>query len=525
MPSASELPSGTVTFLFTDIEGSTQLLRQLGRERYGALLSRHNELFRSAFEGHGGIEVSRQGDGFFAVFRSAGSAVAAAAQAQRALASEQWPEAASVRVRMGLHTGEAALGDAGYVGFAIHLAAHVGAAAHGGQMLLTSTIGKIVEHELPAGGRLRDLGERSLKGIEPRERLYALELDDVPGTVSARPPLVEVRSPAPLLERDADLAALRALLDAARDGNGRLAAIEGSAGIGKTRLLAEARAIAAGMGLRVLSARGGELEQEFAFGLVRQLFEPLLATASTEERAELFAGAAGLSAPLFGEAGLAETPAAGDISFAMLHGLYWLAANAALAQPSLLVVDDLHWADDPSLRWFGYLARRLEGLPVLVLVAMRPPEQSRAPALLTEFVADPLAVVIRPGVLAQESTVILARELLHLDPDPEFRCGLADGLGRQPALRRCSARRCCSRAHLSHGRASVAGARAWPGRGIARDCLAHRPPPQRRGRTGAGCGRSRRRKRAPPGRYVRRVGGDRCRPGGDRSRPGWPSPP
>src|SRR6266566_3069508 len=183
MPAASELPGGTVTFLFTDIEGSTRLLKQLGRERYGELLGRHNELLRSVFEEDGGIEVDRQGDAFFAVFRSAGSAVAAAAEAQRVFAREMWPHEALVRVRMGLNTGEAALGDGGYVGLAIHLAARVGAAARGGQVLVTSTVATIVEHDLPAGGQLRDLGERLLKGLERPERLYALELDDLPGTV------------------------------------------------------------------------------------------------------------------------------------------------------------------------------------------------------------------------------------------------------------------------------------------------------------------------------------------------------
>src|SRR5438067_897343 len=269
MPAAPELPGGTVTFLFTDIEGSTRLLEQRGRERYGELLARHNELLRSAFASNDGIEVDRNGDAFFAVFRSAGAAVRAAADAQRALAAEHWPAGAPVRVRMGLHTGEASVGEGGYVGFAIHLAAHVGAAARGGQTLLTSTVAKIVEHELPTGGRLRDLGERSLKRLERPERLYALELADLPHTVSPdpTPARVDGRRAAPLLERDADLAALRALLDAARGGNGTLAVIEGSAGIGKTRLLGETRAIGAQMGLRVLSARGGELEREFAFGL------------------------------------------------------------------------------------------------------------------------------------------------------------------------------------------------------------------------------------------------------------------
>src|SRR5438067_7353831 len=415
MPAAPELPGGTVTFLFTDIEGSTRLLEQRGRERYGELLARHNELLRSAFASNDGIEVDRNGDAFFAVFRSAGAAVRAAADAQRALAAEHWPAGAPVRVRMGLHTGEASVGEGGYVGFAIHLAAHVGAAARGGQTLLTSTVAKIVEHELPTGGRLRDLGERSLKRLERPERLYALELADLPHTVSPdpTPARVDGRRAAPLLERDADLAALRALLDAARDGNGTLAVIEGSAGIGKTRLLGETRAIGAQMGLRVLSARGGELEREYAFGLVRQLFEPLLATASVEERAELFAGAAGLAAPLFGtalfgESGLGEAPATGDVPFAILHGLYWLAANAALSEPTLLLVDDLHWGDAPSLHWLTFMARRLEGLPLMLAVGSRPPEQSDHRALVTELLTDSAAVVLRPPTPGPEPVAILA---------------------------------------------------------------------------------------------------------------------
>lgn len=235
------------------------------------------------------------------------------------------------------------------------------------------------------------------------------------------------RPPAPLLERDADLAALRALVDAARDGNGRLAMIEGSAGIGKTRLLAETRATGERLGLRVLYARGGELEREFAFGIVRQLFEPLLAIAA-DQREELLAGAAGLAAPLFDREELTEA-GAGDLSFAVLHGLYWLAANIALAQPTLLVVDDLHWADQPSLRWLSYLARRLEGLPLMVAAGTRPPKQGPDAAVLLELVADPATVVVKPGLLGLESVAILGRDAFGTDPDPEFcaECHLATG--------------------------------------------------------------------------------------------------
>src|SRR5919198_2042097 len=132
-----ELPAGTVTFLFSDIEGSTRLLKRLGRERYRELLAAHDRVLRSAFAEHGGVEVDRQGDSFFAVFRSADAAVAAAAQVQRALVAEPWPEGATVRVRIGVHTGEAAVGEDGYVGFAVHQAARIGAAAHGGQILLS----------------------------------------------------------------------------------------------------------------------------------------------------------------------------------------------------------------------------------------------------------------------------------------------------------------------------------------------------------------------------------------------------
>src|SRR4029453_16070768 len=178
-----------------------------------------------------------------------------------------------------------------------------------------------------------------------------------------------------LLEREVQVAALRALADAARSGGGRFVVIEGTAGIGKTRLLAEARAIAGAAGRRVLAARGGELEGEFAFGIVRQLFEPLLASAAPVLRAELLSGPAALVEPLFGASRLAASEdAAAEGSFALLHGLYWLAANVALHQPTLLAIDDLHWADTPSLRWLLYLTRRLEGVPLLVVAGTRPPE-------------------------------------------------------------------------------------------------------------------------------------------------------
>jgi DNA-binding CsgD family transcriptional regulator len=237
-----------------------------------------------------------------------------------------------------------------------------------------------------------------------------------------------------LLEREAQVAALEALADGARSGGGRFAVIEGSAGIGKTRLLAEARAIAGSAGMRVLAARGGELDGGFAYGIVRQLFEPLLASVSSDLRAELLSGPAALVDPLFGASQLAAShDASAEGSFALLHGLYWLAANVALQQPTLLAIDDLHWADTPSLRWLFYLTRRLEGVPLLVAAGVRPPEgEGRDPTLVAELIADPEAAAIRPEPLGRASIAVLARELYGLEPDDAFSAALATATGGNP---------------------------------------------------------------------------------------------
>ena len=156
----SQLPSGTVTFLFSDIEGSTRLLQQLG-ERWGDALGEHRALLRGAFEDAGGRELEVQGDAFFAVFARARDAVAAAAAAQRALAAHTWPDDVELRVRMGIHTGEPSLGEQGYLGLDVVRAARICAAAHGGQILVSETARALV-----GGDDFRDLGNHRLRGIE-----------------------------------------------------------------------------------------------------------------------------------------------------------------------------------------------------------------------------------------------------------------------------------------------------------------------------------------------------------------------
>jgi class 3 adenylate cyclase/DNA-binding CsgD family transcriptional regulator len=441
------MPTGTVTFLFTDIEGSTRLLKSLGRDRYGELLAVHNRLLRAAFTEAGGAEIETKGDSFFVVFRSAGAAVTAAGAAQRALAEHDWPEGSEVRVRMGIHTGEANLGSDGYVGYAVHQAARIGDAGHGGQVLISSMTAGLVRHDLPTELELRDLGETALPDLDRPERLFQLLVPGLPAefpSLSAREKAkpraprrrMEVQvSRAPLLEREAELAALHAVVDAAHAGAGRVIAIEGRAGMGKTRLVHEARGLAAEVGFEVLVARSADLEQEFAYGVVRQLFEPYLASLGEDERDEVMGGNAGLADRLFGDDELTGT-ASGDVSFAVLHGLYWLAANLAARQPTAIVIDDLHWTDAPTLRWLAYLARRLEGLSLLVVLGLRPPEQSVETDLLTELIADPAALVIRPTALSVASVASLALEEFGVEPEDEFVRACHSTTGGNPLLLR-----------------------------------------------------------------------------------------
>jgi predicted ATPase len=214
-----ELPTGTVTFLFTDIEGSTRLLEELG-ERYSDVLGEHRRLLREAFERHDGVEIATQGDSFVVAFTGAGDAVAAAAEAQRVLA------ATPVRVRMGVHTGEPELTDEGYVGLDVHRAARIGAAAHGGQVVVSETTRSLLDGEF----ELRDLGEHRLKDLGFPIRLFQLGRAEFPPLRSlnhAHLPLEVV----PLLGRKRELGELLRLLGSERV---RIVTLTGPGGIGKT---------------------------------------------------------------------------------------------------------------------------------------------------------------------------------------------------------------------------------------------------------------------------------------------------
>jgi predicted ATPase/class 3 adenylate cyclase len=216
----SELPTGTVTFLFTDIEGSTKLLEELGADAYAGALAEHRRILREAFAEHGGVEVDTQGDAFFVAFDSAREATACAKDAQQRLASTP------IRVRMGLHSGEALVDDGHYVGLDVHRAARVAAAGYGGQVLVSPTTAALVESEA-----LRDLGEHRLKDLSAPLRIYQLGDGDFPPLKTLHRTNLPVPATA-FLGRRRELESLLAL---ARDSH-RLLTLTGPGGTGKTRL-------------------------------------------------------------------------------------------------------------------------------------------------------------------------------------------------------------------------------------------------------------------------------------------------
>ena len=231
----SDLPQGTVTFLFSDIEGSTRLLRELG-DGFAAVLKEHSEIIRGAVTRAGGVEVGTEGDSFFVAFRSAPDAVGAAVAIQRGLAEHAWPPGSPVRVRIGIHTGEGVVHGTDYVGMDVHRAARIAASAHGGQVAVSAATQELVSHALPPGTRLRDLGVHRLKDITNAEHLYDLVVEGLPAefpalrTLDARPNNLPVQLTS-FIGRDDQLNEMKELM-----ATTRLLTLTGAGGTGKTRL-------------------------------------------------------------------------------------------------------------------------------------------------------------------------------------------------------------------------------------------------------------------------------------------------
>jgi predicted ATPase/class 3 adenylate cyclase len=238
----SVLPTGTVTFLFTDIEGSTTLLQRLGDRRYAEVLAEHQRLLRATFAEGNGQEVDTQGDAFLVAFSRARDAVATAVVAQQSLMKHTWPDGASLRVRMGLHTGEPLSESGSYVGLDVHRAARIGTAGHGGQILLSQAVGVLAVPDLPPGVSLRDLGSHRLKDLREPEHLFQVVHPDL---ATDFPPLKSLdvllnnlpRQLTSFVGRGQEMAEVKRLLGAAR-----LVTLTGSGGAGKTRLALQAAA-------------------------------------------------------------------------------------------------------------------------------------------------------------------------------------------------------------------------------------------------------------------------------------------
>ena len=244
--------------------------------------------------------------------------------------------------------------------------------------------------------------------------------------------MTSARTASGLLEREAELAELERAVGHARDGEGGVVIVEGPPGIGKTELVRAARRLGAHLGLTVLSARGSELERDFAFGVVRQLFQSPLGELPADQRKEALSGAAALAGSLLDDEGSEVSPGTpGDI-FPLLHGLHWLTANLAVTQPLMLAVDDAHWADEPSLRFLHYLSGRIGELPVLAVVATRSTAPEAPVAQVESIRVEGTSSAIRPRQLAHSGAAALLGNVLGADPDYEFVGACIDASGGNP---------------------------------------------------------------------------------------------
>ncbi len=394
-----EFRAETITMLFSDIEGSTALLRRLG-DRYADALSAQRALLRTAFADCGGQEMGTEGDSFFVVFGSAAEAVRCCVAAQRALSGYDWPGGIPVRVRMGLHSGEPVRHEDGYVGLDVHRAARIAGVAHGGQVLLSEATRQLAGSRLPAGVSLRDLGLHRLKDIEAPEHIYQLAAAGLPERFPPlKSTLAEAAAPAaagavPIVGRVAERKALLAAYARVVAGRPQVLLITGAAGIGKTRLVEELCALAesAAGGARVLLGESAPLAgAALAYG-------PFVA-ALRDHAGWLLADD--------------RTP---DM-LAARHRLFLrvleLLAGLATSSPVVLVLEDLHWADDSSRELLTFLAVRLRDQQVMLVGTLREEELAGGVGQwLAELERRPRVTRLRLGRLADGEIAELVTGLL-----------------------------------------------------------------------------------------------------------------
>jgi len=385
-----ELPTGTVTLLFTDIEGATRLLQQLG-EHYASLLDECRHLLRAAFLEFHGHEVDTRGDAFFFAFARANDAISAVVAAQRALTSHAWPEGVMVRARMGLHTGEPQCSAEGYVGLDVHHAARIMSAGHGGQVLLSQTTRDLVEHDLPEGVSLLDVGAHRLKDLQRPSHLFQLVIAGFPASSVERtpsqpkqPPAQDEASSMDLLERDRYFEQLSELFHTATAGHGRTVLVSGEAGIGKTALVEQ---------FVSQQCRGARR----LWGACEALFTPR----PLGPLYDIAAQARSTLATLMSR----DTPR--PVVFSALHD-----ELRTSAIPTVVVFEDVHWADEATLDLIKFLGRRIPSLPALFILTYRDDELSLDHPLRSVVGDLPSKAVARLGLapLSEQAVRSLAQQ-------------------------------------------------------------------------------------------------------------------
>jgi class 3 adenylate cyclase len=406
-----ELPSGTVTFLFTDIEGSSSLWEKHPDAMRTALRS-HDEIVRRAVENHVGHVVKSTGDGFHAAFASASDAIRAASDAQLALAAESWPATGPLLVRMAVHTGVAEIRDGDYHGPALNRAARIMSIAHGGQTLVSLATSELVAD---SGVALVDLGEHRLRGLSRSERVFQLS---IPGLRSEYPPLASVAaalgpirlSPPAFARDDAGFAGrvtaleeLEAAWKRACSGTCQMVLVGGEAGIGKTRLVSELAHRAYEAGSVVLYGRC-EDESVVPYQPFIEALRPCLAVMSRTVLREHLRGLTDDLVRVFPELGArnayvspstaAESATAGRFDddraadrYRLFEAFGALVNGLAETQPVLLILDDLHWADQPTVLLFRHVLRRLTHSTLLVVGCYRDVDLARGHPLV-DLLAD-----------------------------------------------------------------------------------------------------------------------------------------
>src|SRR6478752_8593446 len=380
----SEWPSGTVTFVFTDLEDSTRLWDEHPDEMRTAL-ARHDAILHDAVAAHDGMVVKSTGDGAYAVFGNAGDAVRAASAFVATLHRSAWPGTGPLRARLGVHTGSAERRDGDYFGPALNRASRLMTIGYGGQVLVSQATAAVVRDELAHEHTLRDLGHHRLKGIARPEHVFELVSEGLPAdfpplrSVDAFPAVVELAPPTisaartPLSGRGPELARLLDAWADAAAGNRRVALVSGEPGIGKTRLVAELVARVHAEGGLTLYGRCDEDMVVPHQPFVEALRPPLAAFPIPALRQRVHGLEAELARafpellPRMPDVARQASPDPEADRYRFFEAITSLVTGIAIAQPTLIVLDDLHWADRPTLLLLRHVVRATAGAPLLIV--------------------------------------------------------------------------------------------------------------------------------------------------------------